>query len=109
MSRVASKRYDLIISDLCMPEMDGEKLYKTIRDIDPQMAGRMVFVTGDTVTPKSRTFLESNGRRWLSKPFNISDVERVVGGLLEPDPYSILGDTNQKGHGQRKRYHPAMS
>lgn len=109
MSRVSSCRFDLIISDLCMPEMDGEKFYETVRDIDPRLASRIIFVTGDTVTPQSRAFLEANGRRWLSKPFNIGDVERMVGSVLQPDPYSILGETNQKGNETKKRYHPSAS
>jgi PAS domain S-box-containing protein len=86
MSRVSDGRYDLIISDLCMPEMDGQKFYETVRDLDPRLANRMIFVTGDTVSPKSRKFLESTGKRWLSKPFNIGDVERMVGTLLTQTP-----------------------
>jgi hypothetical protein len=35
----------------------------------------MLFVTGDVVSARSRTFLERTGSRWLSKPFNIGDVE----------------------------------
>jgi two-component system NtrC family sensor kinase len=80
-------RYDLIISDLCMPEMDGEALFKTIQATDARLAGRIIFVTGDTVSPKSREFLDHSGNRWLSKPFNIRDVEdtvrSVLGGVLQ--------------------------
>jgi len=79
-------KYDLIISDLCMPGTDGETLYKTIRDRDPALAERIVFVTGDTVSTRSRAFLEWTGNRWFSKPFNIREVEEVVGNFLREEP-----------------------
>lgn len=87
--RIGSVDYDLIISDLCMPGMDGEKLYQAIREKDEDLADRIIFVTGDTVSPKSRDFLESIGNRWLSKPFNIRDVEEAVRSLLAREVASL--------------------
>jgi PAS domain S-box-containing protein len=79
---LSAGEYDLIISDLCMPKMDGEKLYRCVREKNLGLATRMIFVTGDTVSPKSRTFLESIGNRWITKPFNISTIEDIVGRAL---------------------------
>ena len=75
-------QYDLIISDLCMPGVDGEALYRRVREADPEMAGRVIFVTGDTVSAKSRSFLEWTGNRWFTKPFNIGELEEVVSNFL---------------------------
>jgi two-component system NtrC family sensor kinase len=86
MNLIKSNRYDLVISDMCMPEMDGEKLYEAISATDPNLAKRILFVTGDTVSAKSRTFLERTGNRWLSKPFNIKDVEEVVHSYMREKP-----------------------
>jgi signal transduction histidine kinase/CheY-like chemotaxis protein len=83
---IKSNKYDLVISDMCMPEMDGEKLYEAISATDPNLAKRILFVTGDTVSAKSRTFLERTGNRWLSKPFNIKDVEEVVHSYMREKP-----------------------
>jgi len=82
LKQLTANRYDLIISDLCMPEMDGEALFQKVRDTDVQLASRIIFVTGDTVSPKSREFLDETGNRWLSKPFNIRDVEDTVKTVL---------------------------
>ena len=111
-SQIASTHFDLIISDLCMPEMDGEKLYRTVREMNPELARRMIFVTGDTVRPQSRIFLEETGNRWLSKPFNISDVEEAVQTLLNQDPLNLL--TGQGSHPATAgrpvgKYHPGSS
>jgi PAS domain S-box-containing protein len=86
LSRLGSQDYDLIISDLCMPEMSGEKLYAAIREHYPHMLNRIIFLTGDTVSPGSRSFLEKTGARWLSKPFNIAELERVVASYLRAVP-----------------------
>jgi two-component system NtrC family sensor kinase len=82
MRRINQTRFDLIISDLCMPEMDGRKLYETIRERDPGLASRIIFVTGDTVSNNSRAFLETTGSTWLMKPFSIIEVEELVGKFL---------------------------
>jgi PAS domain S-box-containing protein len=82
LERIESEHFDLIISDLCMPQMDGQRLYKTIRDKYPHMAKRVVFVTGDIVSSNSRAFLEWTGNRWLTKPFNLGEVEEIVHNFL---------------------------
>ena len=84
LNRIASQEYDLIISDLCMPEMSGERLHAAIRENYPHLLHRIIFLTGDTVSPGSRSFLEQSGAQWLSKPFNITELERVVRSYLHP-------------------------
>jgi two-component system NtrC family sensor kinase len=69
-----------------MPEMDGERLYETVREKNPKLADRILFVTGDVVSARSRTFLARTGSRWLTKPFNIRDVEELVAGSLLHTP-----------------------
>jgi PAS domain S-box-containing protein len=85
LKRIASKEFDLIISDLCMPEMSGEKLFAAISEKHPHMREHIIFVTGDTVSPASRSFLDSTGARWLSKPFSIGEVERLVADHMHPE------------------------
>lgn len=86
LARIGSQHYDLIISDLCMPEMSGEKLYRAVSERFPHLRERIIFVTGDTVSPASRNFLEETGTRWLSKPFNIAEIERLVLTTLREEP-----------------------
>ena len=93
-----------------MPEMGGEELYRAVCDMDPQLAQRMIFVTGDTVSPKSRTFLEETGNRWLSKPFNIVDVEETVRTMLRQDPLTTLTDSTARADKRPSpKYHPSSS
>jgi PAS domain S-box-containing protein len=87
---IAQNHYDLIVSDLCMPGVDGEALYRRIKGQNPGLASRMIFLTGDTVSTKSRSFLEWTGNRWFSKPFNIAEIEETVANFFrnaqQPSP-----------------------
>ena len=76
--------YDLIMSDLKMPGMDGLALYREVERTHPALARRFVFVTGDTLGPATREVLEETGAPFLTKPFGLGDVQRVVQRALEP-------------------------
>jgi len=71
--------YDLVVCDIRMPRVSGPELYRRLAAEDPGAAGRMLFITGDTVREDTRRFLESAGAPVLLKPFDMSVlVERVA-------------------------------
>jgi len=65
-----------------MPDMDGEKLFHTVREQDADLARRIIFLTGDTVSGNARSFLEWTGNRWFGKPFNIGEIEEVIANFV---------------------------
>src|SRR5207253_9727560 len=73
---------DLIISDLKMPHLDGPGLYREVARRHPQMIHRMIFVTGDTLRPASAEFLRRSASPTFGKPFEPSDVRRVIHQVL---------------------------
>jgi len=75
--------YDLIVTDFKMPQMSGRELFEWIKEHRPHLASRIVFVTGDTVSPETRSFFESTANRYLAKPFRIEEVREVVQRTLE--------------------------
>ena len=85
MERITSGTYDVILSDMRMPNMDGVKLFETLKKENEVLAHRIVFVTGDTVSPDTRAFLKSTGNRWLSKPFKIEQVIDIVNNMVEKE------------------------
>ena len=88
-NRIATKNYDLIMSDLYMPQMDGRQLYTSVREQNPALAKRIVFLTGDSISSSTRAFLEETGNRWLCKPFGMQEVEAVVRDVTMQGPITV--------------------
>jgi len=78
LARLEKQRYDVILCDLRMPELDGPGLYRTLAARQPQLCRRFIFLTGDTLSPETRMFLERAGVPRLAKPFTAAEVRRVV-------------------------------
>ena len=71
-------RFDVIVSDLRMPDMDGRVLWRTVRERHRELAQRFIFVTGDTLSPLAIDFRRESGADGLEKPFAASElVQRV--------------------------------
>jgi CheY-like chemotaxis protein len=78
---VRRRAYALIVSDVRMPDVDGPALYYELRAVNPEMARRMVFVTGDSMNTETRRFLDETCLRYLEKPFTIAEFQAVVQGV----------------------------
>jgi two-component system NtrC family sensor kinase len=86
LQRLASEHYDVILTDIRMPDIDGRALYNEIVERWPGHAARVVFITGDTLASALREFVSDSGRPVIEKPFLPADVRRIVAEL------SIAGD-----------------
>ncbi|MEW5867709.1 MAG: response regulator [Chloroflexota bacterium] len=78
-------RYDLIVCDIRMPEMSGPQFYRLLELHYPQMTRRIIFTTGDSVSPDTRRFLEQTGLTHLSKPFELDDLIYQVSAACRVD------------------------
>jgi PAS domain S-box-containing protein len=76
--------YDLCIIDLKLTRISGKRLYEIMKKKHPSLAEKVMFITGDTVTPSTQSFLDSTGRPYLTKPFNpkaaVDFVEKILEG-----------------------------
>ena len=79
------EQFDVIVTDLRMPGLDGQALYREIERRWPSQAERVVFVTGDTLSASLHEFVAHSGRPVIEKPFLPEDVRRLVGGLAAAD------------------------
>lgn len=52
------------------------------RPLDAGVESRFIFLTGDTLAPEARGFLERSGRPHLAKPFDLAEVEAAVAQAL---------------------------
>jgi two-component system NtrC family sensor kinase len=82
LDRIGREPFDLIISDIKMPVMGGAELHKKLQESGNPLARRLIFITGDTVAPETRRFLQSVENAVLSKPFRLRDVRETVAVTL---------------------------
>jgi two-component system NtrC family sensor kinase len=75
--------YDLVISDIRMPGLDGPTLYGEIVRRQPARPPAFVFMTGDLLGTETRDFLERSGLPCLRKPFTLEDVRRALALALD--------------------------
>ena len=83
LERVRGAAYGLIVCDVRMPDVDGPAFYRELAAIDPGLAQRVVFVTGDVMSPETRRFLAGTGLRHLEKPFDLGEFRAFVRGALD--------------------------
>ena len=83
LEKIAARSYDVIVSDLRMPELDGVGLYRALEQRHPSLLPRLAFVSGTTEPPEYASFLQRTGATVLSKPFALTDVHQLVQGLLQ--------------------------
>ena len=70
--------FDIILTDLRMPELGGDQLYRMLRERGDGLERRLVFVTGDSATSTAHSFLASTGQPVVMKPFALEEVADVV-------------------------------
>ena len=77
--------YKLILTDLNMPGLGGRGFYQRIARDHPALLSRIAFVTGDTMSPSARMFLDSAKRPCLEKPLSPEELRRTARKLLDDD------------------------
>lgn len=81
--KVATQEYHLLVTNLRMPEMGGEALYRLLCSSYPHLRHRVVFCTGDTANQETLRFLTATGAPVLFKPFTIGALLSTVSQALE--------------------------
>ncbi|HLU66516.1 MAG TPA: response regulator [Kofleriaceae bacterium] len=71
-------RFDVILCDLHMPDMTGMELHAELERSQPDLARRMIFMTGGAFTEESRRFIEAPGRRLLTKPIDLDAIRSLI-------------------------------
>jgi CheY-like chemotaxis protein len=69
-----------------MPGLNGQQFYEMVAKKKPEMARRIVFLTGDMVNEETQDFLKASGSPHLAKPFNLENVKRIVAEVLKANP-----------------------
>jgi signal transduction histidine kinase/ActR/RegA family two-component response regulator len=82
--RLRHHRYDVIVSDMRMPDGDGEELYRNALGHDAAYGRRFIFITGDTATQHAWAFLEGTAVPVVEKPFQPRTFEDALSRVVPP-------------------------
>ena len=71
-------RFDVILCDLMMPDVTGMEVFAYVKTDRPQLAPRVVFMTGGAFTARARSFLDEVPNRCIEKPFELARLRSVI-------------------------------
>ncbi|HEX9295081.1 MAG TPA: response regulator [Polyangiaceae bacterium] len=74
----SGERYDVILCDIMMPEMSGIDLYRALEQSAPEVARRMIFMTGGPFSTRGTSFLETLSNPRLEKPFSPDALRSLI-------------------------------
>lgn len=75
---LARDDYDLILSDIRMPEFDGKQMFAFLQEHQPHYRGRVVFLSGDTGNADTMRFLHETQCAYLTKPIDLPALIRLL-------------------------------
>ncbi|MCK6548117.1 response regulator, partial [Myxococcota bacterium] len=74
--------FDVILTDLMMPQMTGMEFFAELGRVAPTHCARVVFLTGGAFTPSARSFLDAVPNPRLEKPFDAHQLRSVIASLV---------------------------
>ncbi len=81
LERLSSDSFDLLLTDMKMPKMDGLALLKAMRTVSPETAA--VVMTAFASTETAIEAMKQGACDYLTKPFQIDEVHLVIQNALE--------------------------
>ncbi|MEZ4252992.1 MAG: ATP-binding protein [Polyangiales bacterium] len=76
------RRWHVVLCDLSMPGVDGERVYRALEENSPDLARAFVLMTGGALRDEQMPFLESMADRTLPKPFTTEQLRERMADLL---------------------------
>lgn len=74
---------DLIVTDVMMPEIDGEKFILKLRNELKNLITPVIFISAMSGLDKSINYISLGAIDYISKPFSVSEVLKKVDSIIE--------------------------
>ncbi|HEY0147074.1 MAG: response regulator [Methylovirgula sp.] len=79
-NRLREEPFELLLTDIVMPEMDGIELARRATELDPEI--KVMFITGFAAVALNPDNHAPRQAKILSKPFHLKDLVNEVNRLL---------------------------
>jgi CheY-like chemotaxis protein len=83
LEKIRHQRYDLILSDLRLPQLNGVGLYLALTQQLDRLSERIIFLAGSTGPAELHSFLKETGLPVLRSHFTLVELQQVVRQVLE--------------------------
>ncbi|MFL5346572.1 MAG: MASE1 domain-containing protein [Hyalangium sp.] len=80
----SGQRFDVVVCDLQMPGTTGMDIYARLHEQSPELARRLVFMSGGAYTPAASHFLRSVPNQVLEKPVRPELLLATIDAALAP-------------------------
>ena len=74
--RFAEKKFQILITDLKMKELDGIEVLKLVQKVSPET--KVIIITGFATVEKAREALKIGAYDFIAKPFKLSQLRDLV-------------------------------
>ncbi len=78
---IESKTFDLIVTDIRMPDINGIDLVKRARAIQPDMG--VIFMTGYANLNSAKDAIKQGAFDYILKPFELDEIRRAIKGAVQ--------------------------
>jgi CheY-like chemotaxis protein len=82
LAALAVHAYEVILCDMRMPDLDGPGFYRELEQRSPHLLSRIIFLTGDVLSPEAQAFFDQVDNARLEKPLRAQEVRRVIQQVL---------------------------
>jgi len=86
LAQIRPARFDLIVSDIHMPEMNGVEFYEKAVMADPKLEHKFLFVSGYTDSSAVSAFLLQTGCMGIRKPIRLEEFRAIVAHIGDAKP-----------------------
>ncbi len=87
LDKLKGERFDFILTDIKMPEMDGMELIQSAHEIDPSMGA--IFMTGYASLDTAKRAIQEGAYDYILKPFDLQEIRSAVARAIQKRSQNI--------------------
>jgi signal transduction histidine kinase/CheY-like chemotaxis protein len=97
LDKLKKEKFDFILTDIKMPEMDGMELIQSAHKVDPSMGA--IFMTGYASLDTAKRAIQEGAYDYILKPFDLQEIRSAVVRAIQKRDQNIK-DGREKGLSQ---------